>query len=278
MKLFIENETGKLRKAIICAPVNYYLTEPINETQTYYYKTVPPQKGKLISDHRTFSNILKKYNIDVMHIPGSPDSPYQTFTRDVGFVIHDRLFISRPLEEIRRQEILKLMTLLDEKEIKYTRLNKGCIEGGDVIIHGNQIFIGISSRTNDRGLEGFAKQLRAGFQLIPVRLAKGILHLDTVFSILNDRLAFVFDDGIYSEDRKVLEDKFDLIRIKHNEFFKLAINILFLSPDLAITQVQHGRINKILNMMGIKSIEIDYYEMIKLGGSFRCNCLPLLRE
>jgi N-dimethylarginine dimethylaminohydrolase len=278
MKPVIKNEMGILRKAIVCSPENFFLTKPINETQKYYYKTRPPQKEKLIADHNTFLTILSNNHVDLMFIPPSPDCPYQTFARDTGFVIIDRFFISRPHKNVRKKEILVLMDFLGVHGIKYIKLNKGYIEGGDVIVHGNQIFIGISGRTNSEGLQELGKQLPATVRLIPIRLTEGILHLDTVFTVLNDQLAFVFEEGIAEQDLKVLEKNFDLIKIEQNEFFELAINILFLSPQLAIIQRQHQRINKILNEHGIRSIEINYYNMIKLGGSFRCNCLPLFRE
>ena len=278
MKPVIKNEIGILRKAIICSPQNYYPTRPINETQKYYYQAMMPQKERLITDHSAFLSILANHHVELMHIPPSPDSPYQTFTRDVGFVIIDRFFISRPYKHIRKKEILNLMDCLARHDINYIKLNKGYIEGGDIVVHGDHVFVGISSRTNDKGFQELEKHLPSAVRLLPLRLKEGILHLDTVFTIIDDHLAFVYEEGIVMQDLSLLRKKFDLIKVKQNEFFTLAINILFLSPRLAIIQKQHQRINTILNERGIQSIEIDYYEMIKLGGSFRCNCLPVFRE
>ena len=41
---------------------------------------------------------------------------------------------------------------------------------------------------------------------------------------------------------------------------------------------QHMHHNKTLKRIGKKVIELDYTEISKIGGSFRCSTCPLIRE
>jgi N-dimethylarginine dimethylaminohydrolase len=55
-------------------------------------------------------------------------------------------------------------------------------------------------------------------------------------------------------------------------------NIFSISPDEVITDVTFERLNDVLHSKGIKTIPVNYREVSKLGGLFRCSTMPLIRE
>ena len=63
-----------------------------------------------------------------------------------------------------------------------------------------------------------------------------------------------------------------------NEMSKLYSNFLSIEKNIVISEKRFTRLNKWLRSLGIKVEEINYSEVAKLGGLFRCTTLPLFRK
>jgi N-dimethylarginine dimethylaminohydrolase len=55
-------------------------------------------------------------------------------------------------------------------------------------------------------------------------------------------------------------------------------NIFSISPNVVISDSRFSRLNKWLKQKDILVEEVNYLEISKMGGLFRCSTLPLIRE
>ena len=100
---------------------------------------------------------LRNAGVEVIKLTPSKDHPEQVFTRDIGFTLGNHLFISEMANPIRQGEEKVLAEWMKEHEISYKKLSEHSIEGGDVIVDGNRVFIGISDRTSKTLLKIYKK-------------------------------------------------------------------------------------------------------------------------
>ena len=152
------------------------------------------------------------------------------------------------------------------------------IEGGDVVLNGDEIFVGISRRTTLDGIAALKKHLPERYDIVPIKLKKGFLHLDTVFNILSFRDAIICSEALEEDSVKTIQQRFRCIDISLDEQLHLGTNVFSIAPGKIISQKLNARINDQLRNRGYEVIEIDYSEAAKLGGAFRCGTCPLIRE
>ncbi|KAF6603463.1 arginine deiminase family protein, partial [Bacillus sp. EKM417B] len=84
-------------------------------------------------------------------------------------------------------------------------------------------------------------------------------------------------NGLRQEEIDLLAERFEMIEVPEEEQFTLGPNILSLSNQTIISLPQHRHTNRELRKRGYTVIEIEFSEIIKSGGSFRCCTLPLVR-
>ena len=90
------------------------------------------------------------------------------------------------------------------------------IEGGDILPHGDTIFVGLSQRTTKDAVEEL-KKLFPHKQIVTIELYPHILHLDCVFTILNERYALLYQDGMTEEAFYKIKDRFTYLKVTKKE-------------------------------------------------------------
>ncbi len=275
MRLHVANEYGRLKKVLMAPVGNFYLHEPINSAQEYYYRHDPPLNEKLVEQQGYFAKTLEENGVEVVWARGLDSSPNQVNTRDIAFVIGETLVVSSLKEKIRREEVNALSDLCKEVSTPVLRAEKGVIEGGDVILDNGIIYTGISSRTDYDGVKWLERNFSENYTIVPVELKPGFLHLDVVFNIVGPNTAIVYREGIKNTD--VLSSRYELIKVDASEQATLATNTLTISSGTVIVEKRNARVAKVLNSLGNHVISLDYSEVAKIGGSFRCSTCPLMR-
>jgi len=278
MKININNEYSVLKSVLMASVKNFKLHDPINITQKKFYKNNPPVLEVLIEQQDNFINILQKYNVDIHFAKSRSDSPLQINTRDIAFSIGDKFFISNMKEEIRKNEHLALDKLVNEIETEVMYVENGVVEGGDIIVDNITIYTGISERTNNNGFEWLKKYISNEYNIIPIRLKNNFLHLDVVFTIISDDCAMIYSPAIEDESIKDISKKFNLINVEDDEQFNLATNVFAIGNKIIICDKRNIKANNLLDKNGFKLIELDFCDITKIGGSFRCSTCPLIRE
>lgn len=275
-KVHCGSEYGRLRRVIVASAKNMAITEVINETQRHYlHENIDPIRAQ--EQHRAFVHTLREEGVYVDELPLKEKLNEQVFTRDIGFTLGNDLLISQMSSQIRKKETSILKTYLTEHDLSFREATDSTIEGGDVLIDGDRVFIGISERTRLSAVKQLKKRF-PHFSIYPIHLVGDILHLDCTFNIISKDEALIYRKGIKREDLEVLEMLYTLIDIDDSEQFTLGTNVLSIGDQKIISMPTNKRTNRILRGRGYHIIEVPFDEIIKSGGSFRCCSLPVIRD
>ena len=185
MELNVNNETKQLRAVLLGIADSFGDTPNLVDcydpkSREHVLNGTFPQAYDIINELKEFEEVLEKYSVDIFR-PENIEDLNQIFSRDIAFVISDKIILSNIIAD-RKKEILaidNLLTLVDKENI--IKLDKHSrIEGGDVILYNSMIFIGYSeqedfmkfkvSRTNKNGVESikclFPEKKIKSFELV----------------------------------------------------------------------------------------------------------------
>ena len=270
-------EYNVLKKVILCQPQYMNIRDVINETQKHF-KNEGIHIEKALEQHDEFVNTLRGQGIEVILLPYHKKYPEQVFTRDIGFTLGETIFVADMASDVRNGEENVLKQWLEDEEISYYNIIGHQIEGGDVIIDRDTIYIGLSDRTNAEAIEHLQNLLKKQFDIIPIDFKSKYLHLDCVFNIVSPELALIYPDALKPEQIDLFKSRYELIEVSEEEQFTLGTNVLSIGYNKIISLPVNKKVNEELRKRGFEIIEVDITEIIKSGGSFRCCTLPIHRE
>jgi dimethylargininase len=148
------------------------------------------------SQHARYEEALAELGYVVVSLPPSDEMPDGCFVEDTAVVIGDAALIARPGEERRRSETADVAKVLEQRvKVSYASA-PGTFDGGDVLLSGSQLFVGLSSRTNKDGalqLKEFAEP--RGYDVTVVEVS-GSLHLKTAVTAIADQVLVANRDWI----------------------------------------------------------------------------------
>jgi len=270
-----ESEYDKLQRVLICEPSYMAIDEVINEVQKKYEED-NINVELAMAQHENFEQTLKKHNIDVIKLPASKDFPEQVFTRDIGFTVGNDIFVAEMANEIRKGEEKELEKWLQEEDISFQKTDDR-VEGGDVIIAGETIYVGISSRTSEKSVQNLVNKLPK-HKVIQLPFNEKYLHLDCVFNLISSEIALIFPQAFSPEIIQELSEKYMLIEVSIEEQFTMGTNVLSIGDKKVISLPQNKQVNTQMRKHSFEVIEIGFSEIIKSGGSFRCCSMPIERN
>ncbi|MET0958912.1 MAG: arginine deiminase family protein [Psychrobacillus psychrotolerans] len=271
-----QSEYGTLKKVVLCEPQYMEIKEVINDVQKQYVND-NIDRSLAISQHQQFEKVLRNAGVEVIKLRPSEDHPEQVFTRDIGFTLGNQLFISEMANPIRQGEEKVLAKWMDEHDIFYKKLSTHSIEGGDVIVDGNRVFIGISHRTCMDAIKALQKEL-TNFEILPIVFNPKYLHLDCVFNILSAKDALIYPEALDKKMVELLSSMYNLIEVSESEQFSMGTNVLSIGQNRVISLPINHDVNLQMRQHGYQVIEVDFSEIIKSGGSFRCCSMPIERR
>lgn len=287
MKLFVNDETSPLEAVILGIGIDMGPPLDINPVSKHHIDNgTYPTETALRREISTFETVLKDQGIKVYR-PEILEEVDQIFTRDIGFVIEDKFVIANMLESVRQVELPAIQYLLDQLNPDHILRAPAAarIEGGDVIVHGDHIFVGISLRTNMAGYE-FLKRAFPHKKVHALPLVtsddpdKHVLHLDCTFQPVGQSHAIIYHNGFKTPPEIIYQlfPKDKLIEVTLKEKICMFPNIFSISPNKVVIERMFVRLKEALEARGFTVFEVDYAETSKLSGLLRCSTLPLRRS
>lgn len=275
------SETGQLKKVVLCPPTHFNIRVPTNAMQWLYYSDGlrPPDPRLMTQQHARLVEILREEGAEVEVLDPHPDLPYQHATRDVGVVIGDRIVLSNLKHWTRQPESEVLKPVLEDRYGLKVLRPVGFVEGGDVIVDGKRLWVGIGARTNEQGAEFLDKTFGQDREVIPLRFDPRCTHLDTVLGVLGGGRALVYEPAFDEVSLRRIRKAYPrIIPLTKKEQENGGANVLFLRPERVISIAENASVNEQLVRAGLEVVTLSYSEVIKSGGSVRCDTLPVERE
>ncbi|MCT2534408.1 arginine deiminase family protein [Aquibacillus koreensis] len=269
------HEYDVLQKVIVCSPEYMRIGKVINETQKHYQDENIDEK-RATEQHDQFVKAMQDNGIEVIAIKSQEELHEQVFTRDIGFCIGDQLFTAAMGSDIRAPEVDALQSVLKQHNFPFRPFTEKSIEGGDVIIDDDLVWVGISERTTYEAADAL-QALLPSHKVMYLPIAERILHLDCCFNVIGPKTALIYSPALTDDDLKKVSQYYDLIEVSKEEEFTLGTNVLCIGNKKIISLPENKQVNAELTRLGYQVIEVEFNEIIKSGGSFRCCSLPVLR-
>lgn len=246
----------------------------------------PVDIEKALVEHQNYINALKDSNLEVIELEPDENYPDCVFVEDTAIAIGHRIFITNPVALSRRGEITNIQNRFKELENKlglelFEVKNKeeAFIDGGDCCFTGREFIIGLSSRTNEKGI----KELEKTFEDIPVIkcFLKNGLHLKCFLTMISKDTILIGNSDSAKYIRKQIEEQSKFI-----EFYKFveiekdddgSANVLVLNNRLFYNQKFESIYRTIKefqyydNLNQTKGLAND--ELAKIDGALTCRSI-----
>jgi N-dimethylarginine dimethylaminohydrolase len=152
------------------------------------------------------------------------------------------------------------------------------LEGGDVVLNGREIYVGMSGCASDMaGIDWLQALLGADHRVVPVALRSNVLHLDWALALIGPGLLLYCPDNLIDGLPTTLRS-WDKIELCREEAAALAPGLLVLEPSRAIVEAGNRRVIEALRARLVEPIPLPFDAPAMLGGSLRSACQPLLRD
>lgn len=130
--------------------------------------------GTASAQHAQYERLLESLGCTLVRLPADDAHPDCVFIEDTAIVLDDLAVITRPGAESRRGETRPVAEALRPYRPLAFIEEPATIDGGDVLVLDDRIYVGLSTRTNPAAL-GQLRRL-TGREVIPVAVT-GVLHL-----------------------------------------------------------------------------------------------------
>ena len=158
--------------------------------------------------HQNYQQALAGLGCKVISLPALADMPDAVFVEDTALVLNEIAISTRPGAASRRAEVASVAEAL----VPYRRIlsitEPGTLDGGDILVSGRKIFVGLSARSNSEGIRQLGELVEEyGYHVLALEI-NGCLHLKSAVTLLDDETVLVqptWIDPDYFSDYRVIE-------------------------------------------------------------------------
>jgi dimethylargininase len=220
------------------------------------------------SQHHGYIQALKELGFAVLELPAERDLPDSVFVEDTAIILPEVAVITNPGADSRKPETESIAeALLPFRRLVFIK-PPGTVDGGDVLVLGKKIFVGLSTRSNIEAIDQLNLLLgEYGYQVQGVQM-HDCLHLKTAVTRVDDKTLLINRKWV---DVEYFEG-FNLIDVDETEPF--AANCLPVG-DAIIFPVAFPKTMAILEAHDYKIKPVIVDELAKAEGAVTCCSLIL---
>lgn len=181
---------SRYRRSVEPSTSRAFVREPspkLAEGELTHLRRVPVDLGLAQQQHRAYRDCLERLGVTVDLLPPAPDLPDAVFVEDTVVMVDDVAVITHPGALSRRPEIDTVRAELEAEGYPLREITPpATLDGGDVLLLGDVVYVGRSSRTDDDAIAQL-RDLMVPFdrRVVPVDVTHA-LHLKTAATALPD--------------------------------------------------------------------------------------------
>ncbi len=286
MEVNVNSETGKLNSVLLGIASDRgkeHLNNP--KHAEIAARGEAPTEQQLVEEVEEFYRILVENGVQVVRPKNIPKQG-QIFCRDIGFSIGNDFFVCKMKKDNRQAEISAIDDLVKNFKTVHYPPKDAFIEGGDIIVWKNYVFVGIGDRTNEIGFNflkniiGDKKEVIA-FPLNVTNEGKSnILHLDCAFQPIGVKFGIIYKEGFKNVPEPIYDifGEQNLIEVSQKEMYDMFPNVFSINPEKVVIETSFERLSNELVKRNIETITVNYGNVSKLGGLLRCSVCPINRD
>lgn len=213
--------------------------------------------------HHGYVNALRDLGCEVIELPAEPDLPDSVFVEDTAFILPEVAVITRPGADSRKPETESIIQAL-KPLVKLIQVSEpATVDGGDVLVVGKRIYVGLSTRSNQDAINQLNERLNEyGYSVVGVAL-RDCLHLKSAVTRVDNHTLLINTSWV---DASYFEN-FDLIHIDPSE--PHAANCLPIG-DSIIYPTSFPKTREKLEERDVKTLTVDVSELAKAEGAVTC--------
>ena len=219
------------------------------------------------TQHDAYRQALIEQGWAVFELPASADHPDCVFVEDTAVMLSEAAILCRPGAESRRGEVAAIEPAISRFRTTHSITHPGTVDGGDVLVVGRDIFVGLTNRTNHAGIEQLASHVEPlGYRVRAINVG-GCLHLKTACCAVGAGHLLANPDWVDVAD---LDVNHNVVTVDPSEPF--AANVLDLD-DIILVPEHHPKMAAALQTHGhdVRTIPAD--ELAKAEGGLTCGSL-----
>ena len=221
------------------------------------------------AQHCAYVDLLRKLGCKVVELPAERDLPDSVFVEDTAFILPEVAVITRPGADSRKPETETIFCVL-QPLTRLVRVHEpGTVDGGDVLVLGKRIYIGLSTRSNQEAINQLNELLHEyGYSVTGIQL-HDCLHLKSAVTRVDDKTLLINKNWV---DTSYFEG-FNLIEVDPSE--PHAANCLPIGESI-IFPTAFPRTRARLEEKGYHVAAVDVSELAKAEGAVTCCSLIIL--
>ncbi len=234
-----------------------------NECEITHIERTPIDLDIARAQHREYVNVLKKLGCNVIELPAEADLPDSVFVEDTAFILSEVAVITRPGADSRKPETESIIRALSSY-IKLIQVREpATIDGGDVLVLGKNIYVGLSSRSNAEAVKQLNDLLcDYGYKVTGIEM-HDCLHLKSAVTRLDGTTLLINRSWVDTHDF----ENIDWIEVDPSEAF--AANCLPIGESIIFPTTFPKTIAE-LEERGYKIVTVDVSELAKAEGAVTC--------
>lgn len=151
----------------------------IAQCELTHLARTPIDYDRAVAQHDAYRDLLRSLGCEVVELPADPAHPDCVFVEDTAIVLDDIAVMTRPGAESRRGETGVIANALSSFRPLAFIEAPATIDGGDVLVLDDRIYVGLSTRTNEDALTQLRRLTKREVIGVPV---PGALHLKSAIT------------------------------------------------------------------------------------------------
>ena len=225
-----------------------------------------PDLTRMLEAHAAYVATLRSTGAEVVELPALEAYPDAVFVEDTMLCLPEQAIAMRPGAPSRMGKVAEMRPAIAgfyrDRIAEITA--PGTIEGGDILVTGREILVGLSARTNREGVAQLTDIVTEyGYTLRLVETPEGVLHFKTDCGL-------VAPETILSTRRLAVSgcfEGYEVLLVPDGE--EAASNCIRFN-NLVIMAAGFPRTAEMLSAHGYEVVQIDNIECAKLDGGMSC--------
>lgn len=234
-----------------------------NECEITHIERSPIDVHIARAQHHTYVQALKELGCAVLELPAEDDLPDSVFVEDTAVILRDVAILTRPGADSRKPETDSIASALAPYREVVRIQPPATVDGGDVLVLGKKIYVGMSSRSSLDAVTQMNNLLgKYGYETQGVEL-RDCLHLKSAVTRVDDETLLINRNWVDIENFKGRK----LIDIDPSEPF--AANCLPINNSI-IYPTAFPKTTSRLEASGYQVQPVNVDELAKAEGAVTC--------
>ena len=251
------------KNKIVLTAITRQVSPSINKCELTHLERQPIHLVIAKNQHEKYEEVLRSLGIKIISLPSETDLPDSVFVEDTAIVLDEIAVITRPGANSRRPEIFSIANALSAfRKLDFMK-EPATLDGGDVLVIGKTIFIGLSSRSNHLALMQVQNMLSPfGYNILGVEI-NGCLHLKSAVTQIAEKTLLINPEWVEKNNFPGM----NFIEIDESEPY--SANALLIGKSVVFPMAFPKTLLR-LKKAGITTVAVDMSELAKAEGAVTC--------